>query len=136
MGLDQYAFQRNKKTKLNGEYTEEDRDNIKYEWRKHARLQVFMRDLHRQKNPDAKMGTYNLGMNGLDIVELTSEDLTALQKAIETDYCEYFADDGFFWGQQWQEEMAKEYKDQDIEFVKWAKEEIENGNKVFYNSSW
>ncbi len=52
MGLDQYAFQRNKNTKLNGEYTEEDRDNIKYEWRKHARLQVFMRDLHRQKNPD------------------------------------------------------------------------------------
>ena len=46
MGLDQYAFQRNKNTKLNGEYTEEDRDNIKYEWRKHARLQVFMRDLH------------------------------------------------------------------------------------------
>ena len=136
MGLDQYAFQRNKNTKLNGEYTEEDRDNIKYEWRKHARLQVFMRDLYRQKNPDAKMGTYNLGMNGLDIVELTSEDLTALQKAIETDYYEYFADDGFFWGQQWQEEMAKEYKDQDIEFVKWAREEIENGNKVFYNSSW
>ena len=29
MGLDQYAFQRNKNTKLNGEYTEEDRDNIK-----------------------------------------------------------------------------------------------------------
>jgi hypothetical protein len=95
-----------------------------------------MRDLYRQKNPDAKMGTYNLGMNGLDIVELTSEDLTALQKAIETNYYEYFADDGFFWGQQWQEEMAKEYKEQDIEFVKWAKEEIENGNKVFYNSSW
>ncbi len=42
----------------------------------------------------------------------------------------------FFWGQQWQEESAKEYKEQDIEFVKWAKEEIENGNKVFYNSSW
>ena len=136
MWLDQYAFQRNKNTKLNGEYTEEDRDNIKYEWRKHARLQVFMRDLHRQKNPDAKMGTYNLGMNGLDIVELTSEDLTALQKAIETDYYEYFADDGFFWGHQWQEQSAKEYKEQDIEFVKWAKEEIENGNKVFYNSSW
>ena len=136
MGLDQYAFQRNKNTKLNGEYTEEDRDNIKYEWRKHARLQVFMRDLYRQNNPNAKMGTYTLGWNGIDIVELTSEDLTALQKAIETDYYEYFADDGFFWGQQWQEEMAKEYKDQDIEFVKWAKEEIENGNKVFYNSSW
>jgi hypothetical protein len=66
MGLDQYAFQRNKNTKLNGEWTEQDRDNIKYEWRKHARLQVFMRDLYRQKNPDAKMGTYNLGMNGLE----------------------------------------------------------------------
>ena len=64
------------------------------------------------------------------------EDLTALQKAIETDYYEYFADDGFFWGHQWQEQSAKEYKDQDIEFVKWANEEIENGNKVFYNSSW
>ena len=118
MGLDQYAVQRNKNTKLNGEYTEENRDNIKNEWRKHGRLQVFMRDLYRQKNPNAKMGTYNLGMNGLDIVELTSEDLTALQKAIETDYYDLFADDGFFWGHQWEEQSAKEYNDKDIEFVK------------------
>ena len=30
----------------------------------------------------------------------------------------YFASDGFFWGQQFQEEQVKEYKAQDEEFIK------------------
>jgi hypothetical protein len=28
--------------------------------------------------------------------------------------------DGFFWGQQFQEEQVKEYKAQDKEFLKWC----------------
>ena len=37
--------------------------------------------------------------------------------------------DGFFWGQQFQEEQVKEYKAQDEEFLKWAKEQFKEGRK-------
>ena len=136
MGLDQYAYLRNKDSKLNGTITDEDYSNIKYEWRKHARLQVFMRDLHREKNPDAHKGNFGLGFNNESSLELTIEDLEKLEKAIKEDYYGCFASDGFFWGQQFQEESAKEYKDQDKNFVKWARQELKDGNKVFYSCSW
>ena len=136
MGLDQYAYSRNKNSKLNGAITDEDYNNIKYEWRKHARLQVFMRDLFREKNPDANEGDCGLGFNSEANLELTIEDLEKLEKAIKEDYYGCFASDGFFWGQQFQEESAKEYRDQDKNFVKWARQELKDGNKVFYSCSW
>ena len=136
MGLDQYAYSRNKDSKLNGTMTEEDYSNIQYEWRKHARLQVFMRDLYREKNPDAREGSFGLGFNLESNLELNLEDLEKLNEAIKNKYYEFFADDGYFWGQQFQEESAKEYKDQDKNFVKWARQELKDGNKVFYSCSW
>ena len=136
MGLDQYAYSRNKDSKLNGAMTEEDYSNIEYEWRKHARLQVFMRDLYREKNPDAHEGSFGLGFNNESSLELTTEDLEKLEKAIKEDFFDCFASDGYFWGQQFQEESAKEYKDQDKNFVKWARQELKDGNKVFYSCSW
>ena len=136
MGLDQYAYSRNKDSQLNGTMTDEDYDNIKYEWRKHARLQVFMRDLYKEKNPDAQEGSFGVGFNGDDLLELDTKDLEKLGKEIKEDYFNSFADDGYFWGQQFQEESAKEYKDQDKNFVKWARQELKDGNKVFYSCSW
>ena len=136
MGLDQYAYSRNKDSKLNGTITDEDYSNIKYEWRKHARLQVFMRNLHREKNPDAHEGSFGLGFNNESSLELTIEDLEKLEKEIKEDYFNSFADDGYFWGQQFQEESVKGYKDQDKNFVKWARQELKDGNKVFYSCSW
>jgi len=127
---------RNKDSKLNGTITDEDYNNIKYEWREHARSQVFMRDLFREKNPDAHKGNFGLGFNNESSLELTIEDLEKLEKAIKEDYYGCFASDGFFWGQQFQEESAKEYKDQDKNFVKWARQELKDGNKVFYSCSW
>ena len=136
MGLDQYAYKRNKDSKLNGTMTDEDYSNIEYEWRKHARLQVFMRDLYREKNPDANEGSYGLGFNGEANLELNLEDLEKLNEAIKNKYYDYFADDGFFWGQQFQEESCEENKSQDLNFVKWARQELKDGNKVFYSCSW
>ena len=136
MGLDQYAYLRNKDSKLNGTITDEDYNNIKYEWRKHARLQVFMRDLHREKNPDAHEGSFGLGFNNESSLELTTEDLEKLEKAIKEEFLDCFASDGYFWGQQFQEERVKEYKDKDKNFVKWARQELKDGNKVFYSCSW
>ena len=115
---------------------DEDYSNIEYEWRKHARLQVFMRNLHREKNPDAHEGSFGLGFNNESSLELTTEDLEKLEKAIKEDFFDCFASDGYFWGQQFQEESVKEYKDQDKNFVKWARQELKDGNKVFYSCSW
>ena len=136
MGLDQYAYSRNKDSKLNGAMTEEDYSNIEYEWRKHARLQVFMRDLYREKNPNVKENSIGLGFNGEANLELTIEDLEKLEKAIKDKYYDFFADDGFFWGQQFQEESCKEYKDQDLKFVAWCKDQIKQGSVITYYCSW
>ena len=56
--------------------------------------------------------------------------------SIREDYFNSFADDGYFWGQQFQEEQVKEYKMQDQNFIKWARQELKDGNKVFYSCSW
>ena len=136
MGLDQYAYSRNKDSKLNGAMTEEDYSNIEYEWRKHARLQVFMRDLYREKNSNTNKGDLGLGFNSEANLELTIDDLEKLEEAIKNKYYDFFAADGFFWGQQFQEESVKEYKDQDKNFVKWARQELKDENKVFYSCSW
>ena len=138
MGLDQYAFSRNKNSKLNGTVTETDWNNIKYEWRKHARLQVFMRDLFNKRteeNNNVTQGAFDLGFNG-DLLEITKEDIEKLKEAQKERYWNYFCSDGFFWGQQFQEESCKEYAKQDKAFINWAMEEIEKGNKGFYTCSW
>ena len=53
---------------------------------------------------------------------ILEELIKDLEEAIKNDYWDHFAKDGFFWGQQFQEEAVKEYKAQDEEFLKWAKE--------------
>ena len=40
--------------------------------------------------------------------------------------------DGYFWGQQFQEESMKEYKAQDLEFCKEALKWLEEGKQVYY----
>lgn len=125
MGLDQYALS-------NKKIVEE------YVWRKHARLQQFMSEWHTNQNPNEELeSTMNLGFNAGDTpVVITEVILDDLEKAIKTNYHSYFASDGFFWGQQFQEESAKEYQDQDKKFLNWARKELKKGNTVEYSCSW
>tara|TARA_R100001079_G_scaffold13064_2_gene6328 strand:+ start:125 stop:490 length:366 start_codon:yes stop_codon:yes gene_type:complete len=121
MGLDQFA----------GRHT----------WRKHARLQQFMSVMHREQNPNIKeydsSGIPSLGFNGGDVpVKMTKEVVEKLEKAINDGYYDYFATDGFFWGQQFQEEAAKEYKEQDLEFLADCKKALENNDPITYECSW
>ena len=118
MGLDQFA----------GRHT----------WRKHARLQKFMATMWEQQNPDVMPeGSFNLGFNAGDVpVEMTEEVVAKLEEAIKNNYKDYVAEDGFFWGQQFQEEAIKEYKAQDKEFLKWAKEQVKAGRSIGYDCSW
>ena len=133
MGLDQYAGLRDSK----GEVHE------KFYWRKHARLQVFMAKQYNKQlgNENKEHNTHDdlqhLGFNGGQGGVTINEDLIKdLEEAIKNDYWDHFANDGFFWGQQFQEESAKEYKSFDKKFIKWAKEQLKAGKQIGYDCSW
>ena len=105
MGLDQYAGLRDSKGEVH-KYE-------KFYWRKHARLQVFMsKQFNKQKPKDQEHNTHDdlqhLGFNGgQGGVTITEDVIKDLEEAIKNDYWNYFASDGFFWGQQFQEEASK-----------------------------
>ena len=143
MGLDQYAHIRNKDIDWKKIYSD------KYEpkedgfvWRKHARLQVFMAKEFNKQNPKEDTNGHSaditgLGFNGGDHkVIITQDVLKRLEDAIKNGYYDYFASDGFFWGQQFQEEQVKEYKKMDLQFVKWCKEALKRGEVIEYSCSW
>jgi hypothetical protein len=138
MGLDQYAGFRNEDGQVNEEFY----------WRKHARLQQFMSKEFNKQNknngdhsPDKKHNTMNelqhLGFNGgQGGVKITKELIDRLEEAYKDDYYYHFASDGFFWGQQFQEEQVKEYKEQDQKFIDWCKEQLNAGKDIGYDCSW
>ena len=131
MGLDQYAGFRDEEGNVKEEFY----------WRKHARLQQFMAREFNEQNKTKKHNTVNdlqhLGFNGgQGGVAITKDLIEKLKKAIESKYYDYFAPDGFFWGQQFQEEQVTQYIKLDKKFVKWAEQQIEEGKKIGYDCSW
>jgi len=137
MGLDQYAGFRDSK----GEVHEE------FYWRKHARLQVFFaKQFRKQKEKELSTLKYknntmedlqHLGFNGgQGGVTITEEVVKDLEEAIKNDYWDHFAHDGFFWGQQFQEEQVKEYKAQDKKFLEWCKKRLKEKKEIGYDCSW
>ena len=131
MGLDQYAGFRDEEGNVREEFY----------WRKHARLQQFMAgefDLqNKDKKPDAENMMHSLGFNGgQGGVKITDDLIARLENAIKDNYYDYFAPDGFFWGQQFQEEQVKEYKEQDEKFVQWCKDQLKEKQNIGYDCSW
>ena len=132
MGLDQYAGFRDSK----GEVHE------KFYWRKHARLQVFFAKQFRKQNKDEKKNNtmddlQHLGFNGgQGGVTITEEVVKDLEEAIKNGYWDHFANDGFFWGQQFQEEQVNEYKAQDEKFLEWCKQRLKEKKEIGYDCSW
>ena len=137
MGLDQYAGFRDSK----GEVHEE------FYWRKHARLQVFFaKQFRKQKEKELSTLKYknntmedlqHLGFNGgQGGVTITEEVVKDLEEAIKNGYWDYFANDGFFWGQQFQEEQVNEYKAQDEKFLRWCKQRLKEKKDIGYDCSW
>ena len=127
MGLDQYAGLRDS----NGEVHEE------FYWRKHARLQKFFAKQFEKQKGKAGDGSFDLGFNGGEGgVKITEEVVKALDEQVKTNYYDCFVSDGFFWGQQFQEEQVKEYKAQDEKFIKWCKEQLQAGREIGYDCSW
>ena len=106
-----------------------------YDWRKHARLQQFMARKWREQNggkeSDDSGALGHLGFNAGDKpLILNRELLDEWEKQIQEDYYHSFAPDGFFWGQQFQEESVKEYKKQDQEACDWARAQIDAGHQL------
>ena len=94
-----------------------------------------------EQNKTTKHNTVNdlqhLGFNGgQGGVKITKDLIEKLKKAIESKYYDYFAPDGFFWGQQFQEEQVTEYAEQDKKFLEWCKEQLNAGENIGYDCSW
>ena len=132
MGLDQYAGFRDSK----GEVHEQ------FYWRKHARLQVFFAKQFRKQNKGKDKNNtvddlQHLGFNGgQGGVTITEEVVKDLEEAIKNGYYDHFANDGFFWGQQFQEEQVNEYKAQDERFLWWCKQRLKEKKDIGYDCSW
>ena len=114
MGLDQYAF-----SKHGDGY---------YQWRKHAKLQYFMED---HWINDMKM---QHSINGQPI-RLTEDLIVQLQRMVDTDELPTRMD-GFFYGQDYQDESAEGYKEYDLQFCDWALKELQDGNDIYYECSY
>ncbi|MDA0764127.1 MAG: hypothetical protein O3A39_06800 [Proteobacteria bacterium] len=139
MGLDQYAGFRD----LEGNVQE------RFYWRKHARLQKFMAkefDLQNGKilKHDIDDNLKHLGFNGgQGGVIINDELINRLKTALTDGYYSYFVSDGFFWGQQSQEQQVKKYKKQDKRFVDWCQAVLDNNqdeririSPIGYDCSW
>ena len=132
MGLDQYAGFRDSKGEIHEEFY----------WRKHARLQVFFSKQFRKQNKDKEKNNtdddlQHLGFNGgQGGVTITEEVVKDLEEAIKNGYYDHFASDGFFWGQQFQEEQVNEYKAQDEKFLRWCKQRLKEKKEIGYDCSW
>ena len=142
MGLDQHAHLRG--TKIDWEkYFNDDTYSDKagvFVWRKHARLQEFMAKKWADQNPSVKVEGHlaHLGFNSDQDAPcyMTREVVDELGEQIAKGFSDYVAEDGFFWGQQFQKDSVKEYKEQDIKFLKFCQQAINENKVVEYWCSW
>jgi hypothetical protein len=122
MGLDQYAY-----TRLPEQKSSE--VEPKFVWRKHAKLQEFMERLY-----EARTGQSRDQLNCGEL-ELQAEDIATLQGMVERDELPQ-SPGGFFFGHQWQDENAADYREKDLEFCAWAHTILQTRQKVFYSCWW
>ena len=137
MGLDMHAYRMKftptKEVDFSDEiFAKDDRGELDYEtpivgakeiayWRKHPDLHGWMENLYREK------GGREQSFNG-DLVMLTLKDLDRLEEDILRKNLPKTT--GFFFGE------SVEISLKDLEFVLEARKAIQEGDTVFYDSSW
>ena len=114
MGLDQYAYTRDKEGNL---------EEIAY-WRKHNALDGWMQNLY------AEVGDGET-LNGQE-VPIDSEDIEMLEMVVERDMLPETS--GFFFGGD--SRYDEEKKKTTLEFIAEAKKALKKGKQVFYQNSW
>ena len=142
MGLDQQAHLRGQKIDWDKYYNDDNYadENKVFVWRKHARLQQFMAKKWDEQNAhhehDGSLSHLGFNSDCDAPVYITEDVVKELAEQIQKVYKDYPATDGFFWGQQFQEESVKEYKEQDIKFLKFCEQAINEKKVVEYWCSW
>ena len=151
MGLDQYAYVAMKRGERDAFYEQDlQYDPVTHDWivpeggtqkprelaywRKHPNLQGWMEQLWFNKNcpgADIENGERDPTFNGIEL-ELTFEDIIALENDINNGKMAKMDTSGFFFG----DPSDSYYREADLAFIKNAKAELFCGLKVFYNSSW
>jgi len=137
MGLDMHAYRMKFTPSKVVDFSEEifgrdDRGELDYDnpivvakeiayWRKHPDLHGWMENLYREK------GGREQSFNG-DLVVLTLKDLDRLEEDILRKNLPKTT--GFFFGE------SMEISLKDLEFVLEARKAIQEGDTVFYDSSW
>ena len=122
MGLDQYAKARKgEPVEKDGNLEYPDQRELAY-WRKHPNLEGWMSNLYSEKG-----GTDEFNCQE---VELTLEDLDELEKAISSK--DLPETGGFFFG----DDSYEYYKENDLEFIRDARNAIKDGYTVIYTSWW
>ena len=137
MGLDMHAYRMKSTPTKEVDFSDEifakdDRGELDYEtpivgakeiayWRKHPDLHGWMENLYREK------GGREQSFNG-DLVVLTLKDLDRLEEDILRKNLPKTT--GFFFGE------SMEISLKDLEFVLEARKAIQEGDTVFYDSSW
>jgi hypothetical protein len=115
--------------------SENDEPKVEFEWRKHARLQEYMRQLWYQKQgKEAPFGVMGCEFNCVDLY-LDKADIVDLKNKITT-YSLPEAKDGFFWGQQYQDEEMRASASYDLDFCDKALAWLDQGKKVWYSCWW
>lgn len=124
MGLDMYA----NKTKIKPEsevdfsIPEEQSQDFFY-WRKHSNLHGWMEKLYEQKGGKEEFNCVNL--------QLTSDDLDSLERDLNS--AKLPETSGFFFGQS---SGSLEEINNDLSFVREAREVISEDYTVYYSSWW
>lgn len=122
MGLDQYAKARKgEPVEKDGALEYPEQRELAY-WRKHPNLEGWMSNLYSEKG-----GTDEFNCQE---VELTLEDLDELEKAINSK--DLPETGGFFFG----DDSDEYYKENDLEFIRDARNAIKDGYTVIYTSWW
>ena len=130
MGLDQYAYV--SVSDGSSESSEASRNEIAY-WRKHPNLQGWMERIWERKGSPVPEGEENFnGSFNCIPLELDLDDLDELEEDIRDGTMASLDTSGFFFGGP----ADDYYREQDLEFIRKAREEIESGNRVFYSSWW
>ena len=123
MGLDQFAIAIDK----NGNKT-----NFAY-WRKHPNLQGWMQNLWENKGRPGLTENYTQDIvgnfNGIPL-ELNKDDLDDLEDAIRSSDLPHTT--GFFFGSN----SDDYYKEDDLRFVNLARQYLDDGYTVLYDSWW
>ena len=142
MGLDQHAHLRGQKVDWEQYYSDDDYGDKEkvFVWRKHARLQQFMAKKWDEQNAhhehDGSLSHLGFNSDCDAPVYITQEVAKELAEQIQEGFKDYHAEDGFFWGQQFQEESVKENKEMDLEFLQWCRDMIAEKKVAVYHCSW